>query len=226
VLLSLLKVVMNLWLEGLEIFNYSGFFSLGASLTIGSLHSYHLVFLVVVFVLGSSPVPIRPFLVCKMGYVIASLQSVAIPGVSSFMGFPRLWARPNNHGPLIKVYLLVLFHFFGVCALGSPTVISTPIFFPTRCTTIITTPRICTWVRCTHTRPLETLLSFVLFCLLINFSSFPQTTPVLLPIDRAMVSYLLFLCDLDLHCNSCLGGGLSNSAWILRVLQLFLCLHP
>jgi hypothetical protein len=178
----------------------------------GFLHSYHLCLLVVVFVLGSSPVPIRPFLICKMGSVIASLQYVSIPGVSSFMGFPRLWACLSNHGPLIMVYLLVLFHCFEVCALGSPTVISPPILCLARCMTIITTPCICTWVRCTHTRPLETLLSFVLCRLLINFSIFPRTTPVLLPIDRIVVSYLLLFCDLDLHCNSCLGGGLSNSA--------------
>jgi hypothetical protein len=191
---------------------------MGASLNMGFLHSYHLGLLVVVFVLGSSPVPICPFLVCKMGSVIASLQSVAIPCVSSFMGIPRLWARPNNHGPLIKVYLLVLFHCFGVCALGSPVIIFAPIPCPARYTTIITIPRICTWVRCTHTWPLETLLSFVLCRLLINSSSFPRTTPILLSIDRTVVLYLLLLYDLDLHCNLCLGGGLSDSAWILRAL--------
>jgi hypothetical protein len=69
----------------------------------GFLHSYHLGLFVVVFVLGSSPVPIRPFLVCNKGSVIASLRSVAILGVSSFMGFPQLQAHPNNHGLLIKV---------------------------------------------------------------------------------------------------------------------------
>jgi hypothetical protein len=106
----------------------------------GFLHSYHLDLFVVVFVLGSSPVPIRPFLVCKMGSVIASLRSVGILGVSSFMGFPQLRARPGNHGPLIKLYLLVLFHCFGVCALGSPVVIPAPILCSARCTTIITTP--------------------------------------------------------------------------------------
>jgi hypothetical protein len=192
------------------------FFSLGASLTMGFLRSYHLGLLVVVFVLGSSPVPIHPFLVCKMGSVVASLWSVAIPSVSSFMGFTRLRAHPNNHGPLIKVYLLVLFHNFALCALGSLVVISSPILFPTHCTTIITTPCICTWVRCTHTRPLETLFSFILCHLLINFSSFPRTTPVLLPIDRTVVSYLCLLCDLELHCNLCFSGGLWDSAWILR----------
>jgi hypothetical protein len=192
----------------------------------GFLHSYHLGLLVVIFFLGSSPVPIRPFLICKTGSVITSLQSVAIPGVSSFMGFPRLQVHLNNHGPLIKVYLLVLFHYFRVCALGSPVVISALILCPARCTTIITTPRIYTWVRCTHTRPLGTLLSFVLYRLLINFSAFPRAAPVLLPIDRTVVLYLFLLCDLDLHCNLCLGGGLSDFAWILRALQLFMCLHP
>jgi hypothetical protein len=172
-----------------------GYFPLGASLTMGFLHSYHLGLLVVVFVLDSSPISIRPFPVCKMGFVIASLEFVVIPGVSSFMGFPRLWARPINHGSLIKVYLLVLFHCFGVCALGSHVVISTPILCLARCTTIITNPRICTWVRCTHTQPLETLLPFILCHLLINSSAFPQTTPVLLPIDMIVVSYLLLLCD-------------------------------
>jgi hypothetical protein len=52
---------------------FQRFFSLGASLTMGFLHSYHLGLLVVVFVLGYSPVPIRPFLVCKMVSVIAPL---------------------------------------------------------------------------------------------------------------------------------------------------------
>jgi hypothetical protein len=151
---------------------------------------------------------------------------MAILGFSSFMGVPRLRAHPNNHGPLVKVYLLVLFHYFGVCALGSHVVISAPIPCPSCCMTIITTPRIYTWVRCTHTRPLETLLSFVLCRLLINSSSFPQTTHVLLPIDRIVVSYLLLLYDLGLHCNLCLGGGLLDSTWILRALHLFLCLHP
>jgi hypothetical protein len=188
----------------------------------GFLHSYHLGLFAVVFFLGSSPVPIRPFLVSKMG----SGFSLVCGYVSSFMGFPRLRAHPKNHGPLIKVYLLVLFHCFGVCALGSPVVIPAPILFPARCTTIITTPRIYTWVRCTHTRPWKTLLSFILCHLLIIFPAFPQTTPVLLPIDRTVVSYLLLLCDLDLHCNSCLRGGLSDSTWILHALQLFLRLHP
>ena len=50
-----------------------GFFSLGTFLAMGFLHSYHLGLLVVVFVLGSSPVPICPFLVCKTSSVIASL---------------------------------------------------------------------------------------------------------------------------------------------------------
>jgi hypothetical protein len=156
----------------------------------GFLHSFHLGLLVVVFVLGSSPVPICPFLVCKMGSIVASLWSVAILGVSSFMGFPQLRSHPKNYGPLIKVYLLVLFHHFGVCALRIPFVISTPILCPARCTPIITTPHIYTWVRCTHTQPLGTLLSFVLCHLLINFSTFPQATPVILPIDRTVVSYL------------------------------------
>jgi hypothetical protein len=186
-------------------------FSLGASLTMGFIHSYQLDLLVVVFVLGSSPIPIRPFLVSKMGSVVASFQPVAIPGVSSFMGFPQLRARPNNHGLIIKVYLLVLFHNFRVCALGSPAVISAPILCYACCTTIITTPRICTWVRCTHTQPLETLFSFVLCHLMINFSAFPWTTLVLLPIDRTMVLYLYLLCDLEMHCNSCLGGEISDS---------------
>jgi hypothetical protein len=171
-------------------------------------------------------VPICPFLVCKMGSIVASLWSMAIPSVSSFMGFPWLQAHPSNHGLLIKVYLLVLFRRFGVCALGSPIVIFAPILFPTCCMTIITTPRICTWVRCTHTRPLETLLSFILFPLLIKFSAFPWTTPVLLPIDRTVVSYLCLLCDLELHCNSCLGGGISDFSRFLCALQLFLHLHP
>jgi hypothetical protein len=55
----------------------------------GFLHSYHLSLFVVVFSLGSSPFPIHPFLVCKVASVIASLRNVAIPGVSSLMGFPR-----------------------------------------------------------------------------------------------------------------------------------------
>jgi hypothetical protein len=67
---------------------FQGLFSLGTSLTMVFLHSYHLNLLMVGFVLGSSPVPIRPFLVCKMTSVISSLQSMAIPGVSSFIGFP------------------------------------------------------------------------------------------------------------------------------------------
>jgi hypothetical protein len=117
----------------------------------GFLHYYHLSLFVVIFVLGSSPVPIHPFPVCKIAYVIASLWYLAIPGVSYFMGFPRLWARPRNHGPLIKVYLLVLFHCFRVCSLGRPVAIPVPILCPAHCTTIITTPHICAWVRCTHT---------------------------------------------------------------------------
>jgi len=128
-----------------------GSFSLGTSLAMGFLHSYHLGLLVVVFVLGSSPVPIRPFLVCNMGTVIASLRSMSIPGISSFMGFPWMRAHPGNHGPLIKVYLLVLFHYFSVCALGSPIVILVPILCPACYTKITTTPYICTWVRCDHT---------------------------------------------------------------------------
>jgi hypothetical protein len=128
------------------------------------------------------------------------------------MGFPRLRARPSNHGPLIKVCLLVLLHHFRVCSLGSPVVIFAPILFPTHCMKIITPPRLCTWVKCTHTRPLVTLLSFILFLLLINVSSFPWATLVLLPIDRTVVSYLHLLYDLELHCNSFLGGGLSDYA--------------
>ena len=142
------------------------------------------------------------------------------------MGFPWLRAHLGNHGPLIKVYLLVLFHCFKACVLRSPVIICAPILCPARYTTIITTPHICTWVRCTHTRPWKTLLSFILCYLLIIFSSFPWTTPVLLPIDRTVVSYLFLLCDLELHCNSCLSGGLLDSTWILRTLQLFLHFHP
>ena len=127
------------------------FFPLGASLTMGFLHSYHLDLFVVVFSLGSSPIPIHPFLVCKMAYVIASLWSMDIPGVSSLMGFPWLQARPGNIRSLIKVYLIVLFPYFGMCALGSPVVIPTLILFSALCTKIISTSHICTWVRCTHT---------------------------------------------------------------------------
>jgi hypothetical protein len=126
------------------------FFLLGASLTMGFLHSYHLGLFVVVFALGSSPVPIRPFLVFKMASVISPLLSVAIPSVPSLMGFPQLRARPSNHGPLLKVYLLFLFHCLDMCALGSPAVIPAPILCFARCTNCSTTPRICTWVRCTH----------------------------------------------------------------------------
>jgi hypothetical protein len=157
----------------------------------GFLHSYHLGLFVVVFVLGSSLVPIPPFLVCRMGSVIASHRSVVVSGVSSFMVFHRLRARPDNHGPLKKVYLLVIFPCFRVCALGSPVVISVPILFPVQCTKIITTPCICTWVRYTPTRPWDTLSNFILCCLLINLSAFPRTTPVPLLIDRTVVSYLL-----------------------------------
>jgi hypothetical protein len=76
------------------------FFPLGASLTMSFLHSYHLILFMVVFAWGSSHIPIRPFLVCKMASVIASLWSVAIPGVSSFMGSPWLQPHPGNHGSL------------------------------------------------------------------------------------------------------------------------------
>ena len=121
---------------------------------------------------------------------------------------------------------MVLFHHFKKCSLGSPVVIIAPILCPAHCMTIIIPPHICTWVRCTHTWPWKAFLFFVLCWLLIIFYVFPWTTPVLLPIDRTVLSYLLLLCDLDLHCNSCLSVGLSDSTWILCALQLFLCLHP
>jgi hypothetical protein len=127
------------------------FFPLGASLTMGFLHSYHLGLFVVVFALGSSLVPIRPSLVFMMASVIVPFLSVAILGASSLMGFPQPRDCPSNHGPLVKVYLLVFFPCLGMCALGGPTVTPTPILFSSLCTKNSTTPRICTWVRCTHT---------------------------------------------------------------------------
>jgi hypothetical protein len=54
----------------------------------GFLHYYHLSLLVVFFVLGSSPVPIRPFLMSKMGSVVSSLQSIAIPSLYLLWDFP------------------------------------------------------------------------------------------------------------------------------------------
>jgi hypothetical protein len=131
--------------------DYRRFFPLGDSLTMGFLHSYHLGLFVVVFALGSPPVPILPSLVCMMAFVISPLLSMAIPGASSLMGFPQLRVRPSNHGPLVEVYLLVLFPCLGMCALKDPIVTPVPILCSTHCTNNSTTPCICTWVRCTHT---------------------------------------------------------------------------
>jgi hypothetical protein len=117
----------------------------------GFLHSYHLGLFVVVFALGSSPVPILPSLVFMMAFVIAPLLSVAILGASSLMGFPQLRADPSNHGMPVKAYFLVLFPCLGMCALGGRTVTLVPILFSALCTNNSTTSCICTWVRCTHT---------------------------------------------------------------------------
>jgi hypothetical protein len=192
----------------------------------GFLHSYHLVLLVVVFFLGSPLVLIRPFLICKTESVISSLQFVVVLGVSYFMEFPQVQACINNNGPLIKVYLLIIFHYFRACSLGSLVIISASILCPTGCTTVITIPRIYTWVSCTNARPLGTHWSFLLCHVLIKCYAFPRETLVLLPIDMTVVSYLFLLCDLDIHCNSCLVHGISYSSYILHSLQLFLHLHP
>jgi hypothetical protein len=65
----------------------------------GFLHSYHLSLSVVVFALGSPPIPICTSLVFTMASIVSPLLSVDIPGASSLMGFPQLRAHPSNHGP-------------------------------------------------------------------------------------------------------------------------------
>jgi hypothetical protein len=109
-------------------------------------------------VLTSSSASIRPFLVS----VITALWSVAIPDASSFKGFPQMRSYPGNHGSPVKAYLLVLFHCFRVCALGNPVIVPAPILFLARCTPIISSHRICAWMRCTHSCPWAILLIFVL----------------------------------------------------------------
>jgi hypothetical protein len=170
----------------------------------------------------SSSASIRPFLVS----VIPAHWYVAIPDASSFMGFPWKLSCPSDHGSPVKAYLLVLFLCFRVCVLGSPVIVPMPILCLAHYTPIISSHGNCVWMRCTHSCPRAILLIFVLCQLWIILSALPRPTPVLHSIDRTVVSYLLLWCNCYLHCNSCLKGGLSDSAWILLSLQLIMCLQP
>jgi hypothetical protein len=167
------------------------FLPLGAPLTLGILHSYHLDLILVVLVLNSSSVSIHPFLVCRMASIIASVRSMDISNVSYFMGFPWLQAYSGNHGSPVKVYLLVLFHcFWDVCSWEA---CCCPYANPWPCMLYANhlSPHICAWVRCTHTCPRATFFFFVLFHLLIILSTLPRATSVLLSIDRTVTKIFI-----------------------------------
>jgi hypothetical protein len=130
-----------------------GFSPLGGSLTVGCLHAYHLRLQVVVFTLGSSPVPLLLFLVCKVAPVIAFLRSMVLSVIPYFMEPTRLLSHPCNHGLLIKVVLLVSILCSRACALDDLAIIPTPMLFPAHCTPFISPSHNGTWVRCAQTWP-------------------------------------------------------------------------
>jgi hypothetical protein len=186
------------------------------------LHSHCIYLNAVASIVTLSSTSICPFLVS----LIATHWYVAIPDVSSFMGFPWRLFCPSDHGSLIKAYLSLLFICLKVCVLRIPAIVPTPIICLVLFMPIISSLRTCAWLRCTHYCPRATLLIFILCQLWITLSALPRPTPILCSIDRIAVSYLLLWCDCDLHCNLCWECGLSYSTWIQLALQLIMCIQP
>jgi hypothetical protein len=113
-----------------------------------------------------------------------------------------------------------------VCAIGSSVVTPTPIFFLAHYSPIISSLETWARMRCTHTCSHAIPFVFILFWLWLTLSILPRPVPILPSIDTTLVSYPFLWCDCDLHCNSCLKGGLMDLAWILLALRLIMCLHP
>ena len=109
---------------------------------------------------------------------------------------------------------------------GISVLIPVPIFCLACYSPIISSLGTCAWMRCTHTYSQAIPLVFILCQLQLTLSILPRSSLILPSIDRTLVSYPFLWCDCDLHCNSCLKGGLSDPAWILLALRLILCLQP
>jgi hypothetical protein len=172
-----------------------------------SLHSHHPIWPMTSPLPSSQLVPVYtwvppfPALVSVVAPVVTLFLFSSIFVVSSLIETSLQWARPSNHGLSVEVNLPVLFPRHNMYDHDDSVIIRVRALAPARLISYCATPRTYSLAWWVDTSPCQSLLPYVIHCLLFSVDNFPWSFLANLTVDTTFLSYPRLLYNLILHCD-------------------------
>jgi hypothetical protein len=135
--------------------------------------------------------------------VASALDSLfaSLPVVCSLIKLPLLRASPSNHGLPVEVEFPILFPRHSTYVHDGSTVIPVLSLAPARLKSYWALPRTRSLAWWINTGLCQSLLPYVINCLLIVVDTFPRAFPTNLIVDMILLSYPRLLYKLIRHCD-------------------------